>query len=173
MRGGIGANKAMYEAPDLSPNSLISYTNLGAPFSSAYDGQTRDYNGDSDQVSGGSLCNGDVDEIEGMMSEEAFALLLPEPGRPNAENTIETPLIDLSITNTQFQLNESFKQRPPGEAESNRNTGDSGPMAVLFKSCMLKSNIIKSHAKIKPSTVHFQVFEDEPEGTPYIRKQVL
>lgn len=45
-------------------------------------------------------------------------------------------------------------------------------MAALFKSCMLKSYIIKSHAKIKPSTVHFQIFE-EPEGTPYIRKQVF
>lgn len=63
MRGGIGASKAMYEAPDLSPNPVISCIN-----GSAYDRQTRDYNGDSDQVSGGSLCNGDVDEIEGMMS---------------------------------------------------------------------------------------------------------
>lgn len=107
------------------------------------------------------------------MSDEAFALLLPEPGRPNAENTMETPLIDLSVTNTQFQPDENFKQRPPGEAESNRNSGDSDPMAALFKSCMLKSNIIKSHAKIKPSTVHFQVFEDAPEGTPYVRKQVF
>lgn len=72
------------------------------------------------------------------------------------ENIMETPLIDLSVTNTQFQPDENFKQRPPGEAESNRNTGDSDPMAALFKSCMLKSNIIKSHAKIKPSTVHFR-----------------
>lgn len=93
----------MYEAPDLSPNPVISSINPGVSFGSAYDGQTRDYHGDSDQVSGGSLCNEDVDEIEGMMSEEAFALLLPEPGRPNAENTMENPLIDLSVPNTQIQ----------------------------------------------------------------------
>lgn len=80
MIGGIGANKAMYEAPDLSPNPVISSINLGVLFGSAYDRQTRDYHEDSDQVSGGSPCNGHVDEIEGLMSEEAFALLLPEPG---------------------------------------------------------------------------------------------
>lgn len=86
---------------------------------------------------------------------------------------MEAPLINLSVTNTQFQPDEDFKQRPADEAESNQNTGDSGLMAALFKSCKLNSNIIKSHAKTKPSAVHFQMFEDEPGGTPCIRKQVF
>lgn len=47
-RGGIGTNNAMYEAPNLSPNPVISSINLGVSFGSAYDGQTRDYHGDSD-----------------------------------------------------------------------------------------------------------------------------
>lgn len=172
IRGGIGANEAMHEATYLSPNTVISSINLDAPFGSAYYGQTQDYHGHPDQFSGGSLCKGDVDEIEGLMSEEAFALLLPEPGRSNAENTVENPLIDLTVTNTQFQPDVHFKQHPPNEVTSNQNTGDPDPMAALFRSCKLKSNIIKTHAKTKPSTVHFQVFEDGPEGTPPIRNLV-
>lgn len=172
IRGGTAANGAMYEAPDLSPNPFISSINLDVPFRSAYGGQTRDYHGHSDQFPGGSPCKGDVDEMEGLMSEEAFALLLPGPGRPNAKNTMENSLIDLAVTNSQFQPNGHSKQHPPGEATSNQNTGDSGPVTALFKSCKLESNIIKTHAKTKPSTIHFQVFEDEQEATLRIRKQV-
>lgn len=52
------------------------------------------------------------------MSEEASALLSLEPCQMNAENTIENPLIDLPITNTQFEPDELFKTQDPDEATS-------------------------------------------------------
>lgn len=85
--------------------------------------------------------------MEGLMSEEAFALLLLEPCQLNAENTIEKPLTDLPITNTQFQPDEQYKSHDPDEAASNQDTGSLSSIDALIKSCNLKSNLINTHAR--------------------------
>lgn len=64
------------------------------------------------------LCKGDVDEMEGLMSEETFALPLLEPCHMNAENSIENPVVDLLITYTQFEPDEQLKTHYPDEATS-------------------------------------------------------
>ena len=62
------------------------------------------------------LCKGDVDEVEGLMSEETLALLLLEPCQMNAEkNYRKSPE---PITNTQFEPDEQLKTHDPDEATS-------------------------------------------------------
>lgn len=63
------------------------------------------------------LFKGDVDKMEGLMSEKTFALPLLEPCQMNPDNTIEPPpLIDLLTINTQLNPNEQFKAHDPDEA---------------------------------------------------------
>lgn len=62
------------------------------------------------------LCKGDVDEVEGLMSEETLALLLLEPCQMNAgKNYRKSPE---PITNTQFEPDEQLKTHDPDEATS-------------------------------------------------------
>lgn len=91
-RGGFCENDAMYQAPDLLPKSIYLMYHpecnvnvrfffwLSIPWTAPI------------ITSNIGLCKGEVDKMEGLMSEKTFVLPLLEPCQINAENSIEKAL---------------------------------------------------------------------------------
>lgn len=139
------------------PISAISYPGEEASYEFALGGQLDGYNGE------------DIDRLpydQDHSFEEAFDLL--QPGI-DEDGTVDTILDDPFVRSNGTYSLPKQPQHHAAEATSNRK-GDRSIHTISDPKLLIKKR--KRDSKAKPSAASFEILEDEPGGTPLIRKYV-
>lgn len=138
------------------PTSAISYTSEETFYESALGGQLDGY-------------NGEIDDDQDHSFEEAFNLLQPSI---DADRTVDTVLGDPFVQSNAANGVPMQPEHHTDEGILNRKS-DRPIHAVTLPSdpriLVKKGN---RDSKAKPSAVSFQILEDEPGGTPLVRKYI-
>lgn len=155
---GNGNAAAIARKEHTSPTSAISYTSE-AFYESAPGAQLDGYNGNIDRLP----------DDQDHSFEEAFDLLQPSV---DADSTVDAvpddPFVWSDVTTG------TPKQPQPQTAGASSNPMDDCSIHAATRPSDPKPLIKKGRRgpKAKSSTVSFQIFEDEPGGTPLIRKYI-
>lgn len=139
------------------PISAISYASEEASYEFALGGQVDGYNGE------------DIDRLpedQDHSFEEAFDLL--QPGI-DEDSTVDTILDDPFVRSNAINRLSKQPQHRAADADSNRKS-DRSTGTISDPKLLIKKR--KRGSKAKPSAASFEILEDEPGGSPLIRKYV-
>lgn len=152
------ADIASIEQPTV-PISVTSYASQEASYESALEGQLDDYNDNIDRFPDG----------HDRSFEDAFDLLQPSTDAySNVDTTLGDPFVWSNTTSSSSRQPEHHSNRGICDGKGDRSV-HVDPLPSDPKPPIKKG---KRDSKAKPAAVSFQIHEDEPGGTPRIRKYV-